>query len=82
MHFALKPETYYNIHLTALTSILNCTGWTGPSLVRLNHTNYPEETPASFQITDTEESWIGSLMPIGALIGGKHLNLKMKQNAN
>ena len=44
-------------------------GWSGPALLHLNHTLYPNET--DFIMTSNDASWIGSLMPIGALLGGK-----------
>ena len=47
----------------------NILGWTGPSLIHLNHTAHPEET--NFSISSEGASWIGSLMPMGALFGGK-----------
>ena len=46
-------------------------GWSGPSLLHLNHTLFPQET--DFTITSNQASWIGSLMPVGALFGGMPL---------
>lgn len=45
-------------------------GWTSPALVHLNHAIFPNETSEDFLITVNEASWIGSFLPIGALLGG------------
>ena len=51
-----------------MPTLLTNLGWSGPALLHLNQTDYPGET--NFQISSNDASWIGSLMPIGALIGG------------
>lgn len=43
-------------------------GWTSPSVPKLRNTNFVEN-PIGRIPTDIEESWIGSLLPLGASIG-------------
>ena len=56
-----------------LTCIL---GWTGPALIYLDPPNgTAQDFPApEFHVSDGDKSWIGSLMPLGALFGGNLSN--------
>ena len=49
-------------------------GWTGPALIYFD----PNITSQEFHVSDADKSWIGSLMPLGALFGGNY-NKTLKQ---
>ncbi|XP_025831249.1 facilitated trehalose transporter Tret1-like, partial [Agrilus planipennis] len=44
-------------------------GWTSPMIPKLNGQQDPDFNPVQPPITPSEESWIGSLLPLGAGIG-------------
>lgn len=44
-------------------------GWTSPILLMLKENPPNEENPLGRAISEEEASWIGSLTPVGALIG-------------
>lgn len=45
-------------------------GWTSPVLLNLKaNVTDPDLSPLPGPITDEEGSWIGSLTPVGALVG-------------
>lgn len=43
--------------------------WSSPVLVKLEDENYLNENPFGALLTSDEESWIGSLMSLGAMLG-------------
>ena len=46
-------------------------GWTGPALNLLLHNNATNTSGVEFKVTENQGSLIASLMPAGALLGGK-----------
>lgn len=44
-------------------------GWTSPILPRLKEIPLNPDNPLHAQISEEESSWIGSLVPMGAIFG-------------
>ncbi|KAF5278491.1 hypothetical protein FQA39_LY05980 [Lamprigera yunnana] len=62
----------YVAAITASISVLACgmaLGWTSPVIPKLNGNIEPEKNPLPIPLTLEQASWIGSLLPLGAVFG-------------
>ncbi|KAB0794304.1 hypothetical protein PPYR_11143 [Photinus pyralis] len=62
---------YIAVCVANLTSFVSgvAIGWTSPVIPKLNGEVEPESNPLSTPITINQQSWLGSLLPLGAVLG-------------
>ncbi|XP_018333077.1 facilitated trehalose transporter Tret1-2 homolog [Agrilus planipennis] len=75
MGVSIEPTNRKFLYAAALTVNISSFvagitfGWTSPMIPKLNGQEDPHLNPVQPPITPTDESWIGSLLPLGAGIG-------------
>lgn len=62
---------YLAVCVANLTSFVSgvALGWTSPVIPKLNGEVEPESNPLTQPITINQQSWLGSLLPLGAVLG-------------